>query len=65
MSTGRIMVGDLEEQVEVPLVPLAMLAELGADVDPPTVNDLCRPGRAGRRPRHGAEASAACRRPSA
>jgi hypothetical protein len=40
MSTGRIMVGDLEEQVELPLVPLVMLAEPGADVDPPTVNDL-------------------------
>ena len=34
------MAGDLEEEIELPLVPLAMLAKLRADLDPPATNDL-------------------------
>jgi hypothetical protein len=43
LPAGRIMGGDLEEQVELPPVAPAMLAKLRAHIDGPAANDLGAP----------------------
>jgi hypothetical protein len=40
MSTWRVMAGDLEDQVECPVIALAVLAKFGADLDRAAANDL-------------------------
>jgi hypothetical protein len=40
MSTWRIMAGDLEDQVECPVIALAVLAKFRAHLDRAAANDL-------------------------